>query len=66
MHVCEHTLACTNVECVFRICVSECVHLDAWGSFGVCAICGHGCGHALWKRVDVNISDNTGAEVPGS
>lgn len=66
MYVCEYIFVCINVECVFRICVFECVYLDVWGSFGVCAICGYGCGYVLWKRVDVNISDNTGVEGLGS
>lgn len=48
-----------------------CQSIHIWmqrGSFGVCVcmwyICGHGCGHALWKRVDVDIIYNTGGEEP--
>lgn len=49
-----------------------CLSVHAWihrGSFVVClcacAVCGCGCEHALWKHVDVNLSDCTGHEGSG-
>lgn len=50
----EHVCPMCTFECLGAVFVSVCV----------CAMCGYGCGHALWSRVDVDISYNTGDEEP--
>ena len=50
-----------------------CLSVHSWICTGTvlvsvcaCAVCGHGFGHALWKHVDVNISDSTGDRGQGA
>lgn len=49
-----------------HVCLS--VHMWMHGNSLVfvcaCAVCGRGCGHAPWKRVDVDIIYSTGNKEP--